>query len=113
MSDATSTLIIQVIVTLGGIVAAWFAMRAQTRKTSADREAQLDARFTSYIEIQAKDSAALKAEIADLRGEVDDLRRKLRAYQIGVDKLIRQLQRAGLTPAWLPPDNGHEPEPDK
>lgn len=116
---------VQIVMTLGGIGAGFLAMRQEGKKQAAGREKELDDRFNALIdaqEIVRKSMAAeiesmqkareterkmFQAEIDALRAELGELRARLRIYQMGVDKLISQLTKAGLKPAWIPP-NGHE-----
>lgn len=110
MSDVTMSLVIQLVITAGGIITAVIAMRQQERRNSQDRAAQIDERFASFVAIQDADRDRLRAEVEGLRAEIETLRRRLRVYERGVDKLIRQLQEAGQTPAWFPPNGNDKPE---
>ena len=68
--------------------------------TSAERQAAFKARKAETIEILTQQNAALLAEVAELRAEVDKLREK--AHRLEVATLKAQIA-AARQPAETPP----------
>ena len=69
--------------------------------TSAERQAAFKARKAETLDALAQQNAALMAEVAELRAELDAMKEK--AHRLEVAALKAQLKRAEAPPAQAAP----------
>lgn len=112
-SDAASI----VAVVGAALVAFWQLRRVQTQFPSrrvrdgvsiVDAAGDLLKEYRVEVKLLRDDVAALRVEQDRDEERIEALEESLRLYRRGVDILIAQLRRLGMTPEWTPPHD----EPD-
>jgi len=93
------------------ITALWVAARktgpevASIATETADRLSRRLQELEQAIDLERDARRQLEAELSVVKQQLATVRAKLAVYEAGVNLLITQVENAGMSAAWHPPDN--------